>query len=496
MKARTLWLIGFTTLTFIAWAPVAWGQTEAHPGVKQVDWPATPAGRCAKAFFEALNTDGEDALRRFVQEHYSEETSLEEELASHLQLRRLAGKLTAHSASADGDFAVNIVARSKLFGWVDFRIELSPEPPHDVTKMAAQPGSPPEAEGPKDYHDWKDLGDLLEQVRRDSGAPGMVAAIVRGGKIVEKAVTGVRRFDRPDRVQIGDRFHIGSVGKTFTGTMIGKLLEGEVLRWDMTIGEVLHDIPMRAEYRSVTLEQLLGHRGGMPGLPTTGEFSDGFPAKSGRSPAEARAALVRQVLTEERVDPGEYSYSNAGYVVAAYMVERTVKRSWEELMRGLVFEPLGLRSTGFGWPATVDRPNQPRGHYGTPPELSVQEIGEHMLGDMDYVGPAGNLHCSIEDLARFAAFHLRVLDGRDSALKPETVPRFWRAGKTDDGKHMYGFYGSGGTFLAMIMLYPEDDLAIVAATNYGLPAMPFLKKMRDAIHRRMTPPADASPATD
>jgi hypothetical protein len=116
----------------------------------------------------------------------------------------------------------------------------------------------------------------------------------------------------------------------------------------------------------------------------------------------------------------------------------------------------------------------------------VQEIGKYELFDIDAFGPAGNLHCSIEDFASYAAFHLGVLNDQDSILKAETVPRFWKEGKTDDGERRFGFFGSGGTFMAMIALYPDRDLAIVAATNYGLPAMSYLERMRDAIHQRMT----------
>jgi CubicO group peptidase (beta-lactamase class C family) len=494
MNTRSLGVVSIMVLVVAVQVLFAPTQDDAENMFKQVDWPYTTAGRYSKSFFEAYNTEGEEALRRFVKEYHSEdylnETSLDEELTSHLRLRKLAGKLIVHSAKALGDFAIEIIARSELFGWMKFQIELLPEPPHDPITFRGGPTSPPETVSIKNYSDWEDLCDLLEKVRRDSGAPGMAAALVRSGKIVEKAVTGVRRIDQPDRIQIGDRFHIGSVGKIFTGTMIGKLLEDEVLSWDMTIGEILDDIPMKAEYRSVTLKQLLQHHGGVPNWPTTGEFTDGIPTKPKQSPAEARKRVVQQVLTESLVNPGEYSYSNAGYVVAGYMVERVLKRSWEELMYSLVFEPLELRSTGFGWAATEDLPNQPLGHYGTPPKLRIQEIGEYMIGnifgDMDYVGPAGNLHCSIEDMARFAAFHLRVLNDQDSALKAETVSCFWREGKTDEGERRYCFFGSGGTFLAMVAVYPDSDIAIVAATNFGLPAMPFLKEIRDAIYNRIS----------
>lgn len=488
MKKLLLILLCQVAILLAASAESRGVEALAETGEERVEWPQTRAARFAKAFFEAYNTEGKNALERFVKEHYSEEylkeTPLEEELASHLQLKKFAGKLAVHSVSSDGD-KVDIIARSELFGWMKFQIQLSSEPPHDPTSFSGRPTSAPESESAKEYNDWKDLDDLLQKVCRDSGAPGMAASIVHGGKIVEKAVVGVRCIDEPDQIVITDRFHVGSVGKTFTGTMIGMLLQQKVLRWEETIKEILPDIPMMKEYESVTLADLLGHRGGVPSLPAAGEFSDGFPPLSDCPTAEARAALVRQVLSEEPVNPGAYSYSNAGYVVAACMAERATNRPWEKLMRTLVFEPIGLHSAGFGWPATRERPGQPRGHYGSPPELKVQEIGEHLLGDLDYIGPAGNMHCSIEDLARFAQFILRVLDGQEKSLEAGAVPRFWRVGQTASGERMFCFFGSGGTFFAMIALFPDSDLAVVAATNCGLHAWSYMEKMRDAVHGRM-----------
>lgn len=506
-------LLSMAALAVVAGAPFATAQIEANPNAeRQVDWPDTYGGRWGKAFFKAYNAEGTDALRRFIKEHYSEEylkeTPIEQELANGpLMLRGVVGRIAVHSASAQGDFKIEAIVETGKFGWAKFRIELSPEPPHDLIGMGPYATTRPPVEATSDqwtpagedtgaYHDWNNLRDLLEQIRRDSGAPGMAAAIVHRGKIVDQAVIGVRRFDGPDRVQLADRWHIGSVSKTFTGTMIAKLIDEGVLRWNMTIGKVLGDIPMVAEYRGVTLEQLLGHRGGVPSVPSSGEFSVGSPVDSGRSPANARAALVRQALSEKPDGIGEYVYSNSGYVVAAYMAERVAKRPWEELMRTQVFQPLELRSTGFGWPATEDRPNQPHGHYELASNLRVQEIGKYELLDMAAFGPAGDLHCSLEDFASFAAFHLRVLSNRDSSLKAENVSRFWREGKTDDGERRYGLFGSGGTFMAMIMLYPESDLAIVAATNYGLPAMSYLEKMRDAIRRRIMEDKSTARAAD
>ena len=168
-------------------------------------------------------------------------------------------------------------------------------------------------------------------------------------------------------------------------------------------------------------------------------------------------------------------------------------------MRSLVFEPLGLQSTGIGWPATEDRPNQPHGHLGSPPDLSVQEIGQYPLGDINFVGPAADVNCSIEDFAGYATLHLQGLQGKDGLLKAETVRHLhtppedgnsdyaygWHIRKTDTGEPLHEHSGGGGTFSAWIALYPDGDLAIVACANRAAGVGPYFKKIRDAIHRRM-----------
>jgi CubicO group peptidase (beta-lactamase class C family) len=217
---------------------------------------------------------------------------------------------------------------------------------------------------------------------------------------------------------------------------------------------------------------------------------------------------VRQALNEDPLNLGEYSYTNAGYVVASHIAERATKRTWEELMCNLVFKPLGLHSAGFGWPAAEDHPDEPHGHFGAQPYMSVQEIGDDATGDLDYFGPAGHIHCSIEDFARFAAFHLAGLRGQDGVMKAQTIERLhtppangdyaggWWIRETKEGEFYHEHTGSGGTFYTWITLYPESDLGIVIATNCGFHAKPFLKSMRDAIYSRLRRDGQATPEDD
>ena len=136
--------------------------------------------------------------------------------------------------------------------------------------------------------------------------------------------------------------------------------------------------------------------------------------------------------------------------------------------------------------------------------MRVQKIGEHGLGDFDigtYAAPAGDVSCSIEDLARYASFHLQGLQGQDGAIKAKTIRRLHTASASDTGKRRYAsgwclsetdsgepthFHnGSAGTFFALLYIYPESDLAIVIATNVGIQASSYVEEMADVIHQRM-----------
>jgi hypothetical protein len=102
---------------------------------RQIDWPDTPAGRKAKAYFGVDDTG--DVLRQFVKKHFSEavfkEQSLDAVFEFHSRMRSQAGKVNVHSVSADGDFAVEVSLKTEKSGWARLRIEVSPEPPYGLT---------------------------------------------------------------------------------------------------------------------------------------------------------------------------------------------------------------------------------------------------------------------------------------------------------------------------------------------------------------------------
>lgn len=76
-----------------------------------------------------------------------------------------------------------------------------------------------------DWTGWEDLEALLTDIHTRTGVSALAAAVVRAGKVVASASVGVRAADSTEPIVAADRFHLGSVTKSFTATVIGKLVE-------------------------------------------------------------------------------------------------------------------------------------------------------------------------------------------------------------------------------------------------------------------------------
>ncbi len=313
------------------------------------------------------------------------------------------------------------------------------------------------------------LEELLERVRAEYAVPALAAAFVRDGDIVAAAV-GVRRIGQSTPVELNDRFHIGSVSKPISATVLAVLVEERVLGWDTTVADVFPELAEQGNpaYRDVTLEQLLSHRAGIVAWEEDEEIALA-PVVTG-SPQEQRRASAPWLLAQPPVAPPgtEHVYSNAGYMIAAAMAESVTGVAWEDLVRERLAEPLGLETLGFGWPARVD-PAQPWGHFSSPSGFVPHDPNDSYEGG-PRLGPAGDLHMSITELGRFAQLHLEGLQGRARLLSPETFQKLhrpigdyalgWNVRETAE-HHLGGM----GTFLAGIWVSVPRNVAVVVATN-------------------------------
>jgi CubicO group peptidase (beta-lactamase class C family) len=352
-----------------------------------------------------------------------------------------------------------------------------------VGLLSGAPGPACASEKPLSLHA------VLDSLRIACGVPAMAAAVVYQGRVIASGRAGVRVAFGKDALKAGDPFHIGSCTKSMTAYMVARLVEQGHLRWSTTVGEAFPELRslMRPEYAGVGLDQLLCHRGGIP--PYTELADDTLLAlnRAASDPVSVRRAFVARVLQEPPVhEPGAvYTYSNAGYTVAAAMAERAAGRSWEELMQRQVFDPLKMKSAGFGWPAVPRGPRTTFGHWcdTTGAVHSVGRDHPYRLGAV--LAPGGDVHADIADLARWMQFNL---DGpahrpKGDAITDSTWHRLhsdpdgvthgyamgWQVIAVSDSETALLHDGTAGTFYTRMVIFPMRDRAVVIAANAGAP---------------------------
>ncbi|MFI5458370.1 MAG: serine hydrolase domain-containing protein [Isosphaerales bacterium] len=316
------------------------------------------------------------------------------------------------------------------------------------------------------------VNQVLAPVRDEHHLPGLIGAILTGHKLAAIGALGIRKIGSPELIRVTDEVHLGSCTKAMTATVIGMLVEEGKLAWGSTIRDVFPDVAAKLDpqFQGATLSHLLTHRAGLP--------HDGpWWQLPGRTTTQKRRALLTTMLKNAPANrPGStYAYSNAGYVLAGLMAEQVSGESWEMLMRRRLFEPLGMASAGFGSPGRPGKVNQPWGHH-----LVRDRVEPTQQDNAPAMGPAGTVHCSVPDWAKFAALHLEGKQGKAKLLKPSTI----RALHTPPPGQQYagGWFvfeaswarglalnhkGSNTSWYVSIWLAPVANFAILVATNQG-----------------------------
>jgi CubicO group peptidase (beta-lactamase class C family) len=144
------------------------------------------------------------------------------------------------------------------------------------------------------------LEQTLAAARAKDRLPAVAALIQVDGRIAAEAALGVRALGHPERVTINDRWHIGSDSKAFTSTLIARLVEQRVMRFDDTLAESFPAVAkeMDPAYRSVTVTQLLSHTAGLPPLTDDADLPEFLAViKSADGVQAQRAAIAFKYLT-------------------------------------------------------------------------------------------------------------------------------------------------------------------------------------------------------
>lgn len=330
----------------------------------------------------------------------------------------------------------------------------------------------------------EDLSELIAGIPAAQSTPAVAVLLIEEGGIRGMGVAGVRKAGDGAKVGMDDKWHLGSCTKSMTATLAATFVEEGAITWETTVGEVLgQKMKMLKDYESVTLGLLLANRGGIPGtVPDTvyTGVETGTPVKdlSDREILKQRTGYIEAVLNVPPASPPgtRYQYSNAGFIVAGVMLEVLAGKPWEKLIEERIFNPLGMVNSGFGNAARGDNqsPSQPWPHQddGSPVPPGPGDDNSWVLG------PAGTVHGSLKDIARYLTMHATLEVG--PVLKKRETFEFLHTAVPDNNDYARGWIvartpwsqgpaishdGSNTMNHCSFWIAPERKAAVAAFTN-------------------------------
>jgi D-alanyl-D-alanine carboxypeptidase len=185
---------------------------------------------------------------------------------------------------------------------------------------------------------------------RERGFMGSVL-VARDGKVLLEKGYGLAsaEWDVPNSPDT--KFRIGSITKQFTATAVLQLQEAGKLNVSDAICKYLPECP--EAWKPITVEQLLNHTSGIPSYTGLPDFPTPKRMRMPLSPLEI-VMLTRDMKLD--FQPGEdYRYNNTGYVLLGYIIEKAAGVKYDAYLREHIFDPLGMKDTGYDWTRPVQK---------------------------------------------------------------------------------------------------------------------------------------------
>ena len=229
-----------------------------------------------------------------------------------------------------------------------------------------------------------ELMSLYHKYQQFNGA----ALVADHGKVIYKKGFGPANMEWNIPNEPDTKFRLGSITKQFTATLILQLVEQGKIKLDGKVSDYLPDYRKDTGAR-MSIHQLLSHTSGVPNYTAQA----GFFANVSRNPFKVDDFVKQYASGDLEFEPGsKFNYSNSGYFLLGDIIEKVTGKSYEQVLKENILDPVGMKNTGYD-------------HYGT--VLSKRAAGyiKTQNGyenapylDMTIPYAAGSLYSTVEDL--------------------------------------------------------------------------------------------------
>lgn len=348
---------------------------------------------------------------------------------------------------------------------------LTIRPPRDVAEAAVPVARPPvivvEA-----------LPQLAQRLAREGAAGRFSGAVLvaRGDRVLFRQVYGMADYETGQPLALDSRFRLASISKQFTAAAILKLQD----QGKLTVGDPVCQWiqPCPAAWAPLRLGHLISHTSGIPDIMQQAQW--GVVRVTPRTKQQLTDASAQYGLS---YPPGtKIRYNNAGFNLAAVVVERASGMAFETYVRDELLTPLGMSDTGSD--AGGDATGLVMGYANFPGGLTAQP-----QANVSVVVGAGALYSTMDDLLTWnrALHNGKVLtdysyaqmiashNPPDQPKERGRAPRAWGYGvftnslgervEPSFSERQIYHTGSWSGFRNLVTYQPEADVTVVVLGN-------------------------------
>lgn len=246
------------------------------------------------------------------------------------------------------------------------------------------------------------MKEIIKTLRRDiiacmekENIPGIAISLIDKDGILWTEGFGYTERSKSRKVDPDTIFCIGSTTKPITAVAFLKAVQKGIVNLDDKLATYYPEFTINSSYGDdevdkITFRHLLSHFAGLPhmGLESR-EFYDKEPSFEDYIKAISDTWLVSETGKK-------YYYSNSGFSLIAYSLQKISNKSYPEYVRDEIVKPLKMESMVYGKKKAQMNPNCAVGYVGP---------HEALFTDIITYGSTG-VYVSVRDLSNFVMFQL------------------------------------------------------------------------------------------
>lgn len=300
--------------------------------------------------------------------------------------------------------------------------------------------------------------EFVKTAMEEQKIPGVQFVVVFKGKVAMSRSYGFADLDKKTPVTKDTEFEIASVSKPIVATAVMMLCEQGKFKIEEPIGKYVEDMPLA--WANIPIVNLLSHTSGIP------DFRGGDLYFQHRMDETPFADITKGMSTDLLFNVGDhFAYSNTNYLMLGKLIEGLTGKPYTEFLQTQIFDPLGMKATGF-----VSKKEHCQGYVS---------VGKEFRPSRDcslaWAGPGSSIVSNAEDLAKFdEALQnqkliknqtlIRMLQPTETKLGAMDYGLGWQIGKVGDvfmSLHSGKMNGFSSVFLRLI----NEKISVIVLSN-------------------------------